>query len=322
MVPLRVAVLMGGPSGEHDVSLRSGRGIAEALARRGMRVSPVVVPQSLTPAQACEFVRESLAPPVLDAVFIALHGAFGEDGTVQQVCEDLRVAYTGSGPAASRLGMDKVASRQAFAAAGLAIPTGWVVNPGAAAGASPADLTFPIVVKPASQGSSLGISIVHDAAQLAAAVEVAGQYDARVLLEAFVRGRELTVGVLGDEALPVIEIRPHRGFFDYAAKYTSGLTDYLAPAPLPTHVARIVQAAGLRAHQALGCRHLSRADFILSDEGRPMLLEVNTVPGFTPTSLLPKAAACVGISYDALCEQVVILAAHDAPQAARTVSHG
>ena len=320
---MRVAILMGGPSGEHEVSLRSGQGVSAALARRGMTVTPLVVPRGISVPQACGFVRAALLQAAADVVFIALHGPFGEDGTVQHVCEELRLAYTGSGPQASRIGMDKIASRQRFEAAGLSVPRGWTIDarswsPGALAG-----LSYPVVVKPATQGSSLGISVVNTAEQLSVAVAEAGQYGPDILMEEYVAGRELTVGVLGEEALPVVEIRPRQGFFDYTAKYTSGLTDYLVPAPLPPHVAQATQAVGLAAHRALGCRHLSRADLILSHEGLPVLLEVNTVPGFTPTSLLPKAAACVGISYDALCEQLVVMAAHDSrPLEKAAAAHG
>jgi D-alanine-D-alanine ligase len=169
-------------------------------------------------------------------------------------------------------------------------------------------VALPAVVKPSREGSSLGISIVRTRAELPGALAAAGRFGGEILIEAYIEGREITVGILGEEPLPVVEIRPKHGFFDYAAKYTAGLTDYLVPAPIPEDAARGAQVCALRAHQALGCRHLSRADFILRPDGTPVLLEVNTVPGFTPTSLLPKAAACAGISYDALCEALVEMA--------------
>jgi D-alanine-D-alanine ligase len=207
--------------------------------------------------------------------------------------------------------MDKLASRHRFIEAGLAVPAWQLVDFGARGGdprrLDPA-LSYPLVVKPVSQGSSLGVSIVREPAELPAALAGAGQYGSRVLVEAFVPGRELTVGILGEEPLPVIEIRSHHAFFDFSAKYTKGLTDYLVPAELPPAVAQTAQAAALTAHRALGCRHLSRADLILRPDGVPVVLEVNTIPGFTPTSLLPKAAACVGLSYEALCEQVAMMA--------------
>ena len=243
--------------------------------------------------------------------FIALHGTFGEDGTIQRLCEELPMPYTGSDARASRLGMDKVASRQRFEHAGLSVPRWRTVDVTASArhrAASLKGLSYPLIVKPIAQGSSLGVTKVRDLAQLPAALAAAGAYGTTVLVEEFVAGREVTAGVLGDEALPVVEIRSRHGFFDFHAKYTAGATEYLVPAPLPDPLAHAVQAAGLSAHRVLGCRHLSRADIIVTDEGRPIILEVNTIPGFTPTSLLPKAAASIGISYDELCEQLVLMA--------------
>ena len=313
--PCTVAVLMGGPSGEHDVSLRSGRGVVEALARRGWTAEPIVIPQALTVEEACAFARRALQGAAPGAVFIALHGPFGEDGTIQGLCEDLHLAYTGSTARTSRLGMDKAASKQRFEAAGLSVPRGQVVDRSASAPDVEA-LRYPLVVKPTGQGSSLGVSIVARKAELPAALDAAGRYGERILIEEFVAGRELTVGVLGDEPLPIVEVRPRHPFFDYTAKYTAGLTEYLVPAPLAPERTAAVQAAGLAAHRALGCRHFSRTDLILREDGVPVILEVNTIPGLTPTSLLPKAAACVHLSYDALCEQLVMMALHGTPHAA------
>ncbi len=310
---LSVAVLMGGPSGEHDISLKSGHGIEEALRRRQFHVEPVVIPRALTIEQACAFTREALAGTRCDVVFIALHGPFGEDGTMQQLCEDLHLPYTGSDVASSRLGMDKAASRKRFERAGLAVPR-WRLVDGQGGGAiqPPKGWAYPLVVKPSGQGSSLGVSVAQDDASFDAAVATARRYGPAFLIEEFVQGRELAAGVLGDDALPLIEIRPSHPFFDYSAKYTAGMTNYLVPAPLPEETARAVQQAALTAHRAIGCRHLSRADVILRGDGTPVILEVNTIPGFTATSLLPKAAAAVGVTYDSLCEQLVMMAAHPA----------
>jgi D-alanine-D-alanine ligase len=316
----RVAVLMGGPSEEHDVSLRSGQGIVEALRRRGWAAEPLAIPKTAGVEEACAWTREALRRLAPDVAFIALHGAFGEDGTIQELCDALPLPYTGSTAATSRLGIDKAAAKRRFAAAGLAIPRGHVVD----LAVRPLRLgrrAFPLVVKPIGQGSSLGVSIVEREAQLPDALTLARRYGSRVLLEEFVAGRELTVGVVGEEPLPVVEIRTTHAFFDFAAKYTAGMTEYLVPAPLPASVEADVKAAGLRAHQALGCRHLSRADMILRDDGVPAILEVNTIPGFTPTSLLPKAAACAGISYDDLCERLVMMALQErAPAMASPVA--
>lgn len=346
---VKVVVLMGGPSQEHAISLKSGRGVAEALIRRGWRVEAMVVPESLAVEEACAFTAHALQRAGADVVFIALHGRFGEDGTVQQVCEGLHLAYTGSGPEASRLGMDKVASRRRFERAGLAVPRWCVVDTMDSSGLSalegwshhllvtsakrksadeigrrprrgrPQEVvgwSYPLVVKPSDQGSSLGVSLVREPQALAEALTTARAFGRCVLIEEFVAGRELTVGVVGDRALPVVEIRAHQPFFDYTAKYTPGMTDYLVPAPLAPSLERAVQAAGLAAHHALGCRHFSRADMILAPDGVPVVLELNTIPGFTPTSLLPKAASCAGFSYDALCEQLVLMTAHDLLQVA------
>ena len=316
---MKIVVLMGGPSGEHEISLKSGHGVTEALARRGWNVEPLVIPHALTVEEARDFSRERLHRAGAGVAFLALHGPFGEDGTIQQLCEELHVAYTGSSAIASRLGMDKVASRRRFESVGLAVPR-WCVVDLADVGSIGRRLmlrefSYPLVVKPTGQGSSLGVSIVRCDEELPTALAEAGRYGDRALIEQFVRGREVTAGVFGEEPLPVVEIRSRHGWFDYAAKYTKGLTEYIAPAPLAPPVAQAVQAAGLAAHRAVGCRHLSRTDIILDDRSVPVVLEVNTIPGFTPTSLLPKAAACIGLSYDELCERLVLMAC---PAVART----
>jgi len=312
---LKVAVVMGGPSEEHAVSLKSGHGAAEALARRGWFVEPLEIPR-MTIDETRGWVTQAIRRVSPDVVFIALHGTFGEDGTIQQLCEELHVAYTGSDASASRLGMDKIASRQQFSRAGLHVPRWRAVT---ATHLEPSMLTgmrYPLVVKPFNQGSSVGVSLVARPDDLPQALQRARRYSSTVLVEEFIKGREVTVGVLGEEALPIIEIVPTHPFFDFAAKYTAGVTDYHVPAALDAATTHTVQDAGRRAHEAIGCRHFSRTDLILSDEQVPIVLEVNTIPGLTPTSLLPKAAASLGISYDDLCEQLVVMAA---PPAHRTV---
>ncbi len=308
MNALKIIVVMGGPSGEHDISLKSGHGVADALQHRGWTVESLVIPREVRVEEAWECTKQALKKAGECVVFIALHGTFGEDGAIQQLCEDLGLAYTGSGPLASQLGMDKVASRHRFEAAGLAVPRWHVLDRLNSLPTLPAGWSYPLVVKPATQGSSLGVSIISRQQDLAAAVAEAARFSTSIILEEFIRGREVTVGILGDEPLPVVEIRPHQPFFDFTAKYTPGSTEYLVPAPLPESVARAAQAMGLAAHRALGCRHLSRADILLRHDTVPVLLEVNTIPGFTPTSLLPKAAACIGLPYDALCERLVLMA--------------
>ena len=308
-----VVVLMGGPSEEHAVSLKSGSGVVEALTDRQVIADPVVIPQTLTVQEACAFARQALQRTAPDGVFLALHGTFGEDGTMQQVCEDVQLPYTGSDVEASRLGMDKVASRQRFVAAGLAVPQWQAVPSHQAEGLDVRGWRFPLMVKPSAQGSSIGVSRVAHPDDLPAALREAGRYGPTILIEEFIQGRELTVGVLDGRPLPIVEIRPKHGFFDFAAKYTVGLTEYRVPAALKPHIAARVQEAGRRAYEVIGCRHFSRTDLILNPGNVPVVLELNTIPGLTPTSLLPKAAACAGLSYGELCEQLVQMASRDAP---------
>jgi D-alanine-D-alanine ligase len=212
--------------------------------------------------------------------------------------------------------MDKAASKKRFEQAGLAVASWSVVDlDQPAARLAVESWPMPFVIKPVDSGSSFGVSLVCRMDDVEPALQLAAQFGRQAIIEAFVAGREITVGILGEEPLPVIEIRPRHAFFDFAAKYTPGETDYLVPAPLPTAMARAAQHAALEAHHALGCRHLSRADFILDAHGVPVLLEVNTIPGFTPTSLLPKAAACAGMTYEDVCERLVVMAQHSTPHA-------
>ena len=303
-----LVVLMGGPSSEYAISLKSGQGVVEALLRRGWQPKPLVIPQDLSIDDALDWTREALAHFDVDVIFLALHGTFGEDGTIQQLCEELQVAYTGSDVTASRLGIDKVASRQRFIDAGLQVPQWQAVVPGSGTVVDVGRLRCPLIVKPSNQGSSIGVSKVMRLRDLGMALHHAGRYSKTVIVEEYIPGREVTVSVLGKRALPVVEIVPKHAWFDFSSKYTTGLTDYHVPADLPPAASRAVQQAGLCAHQAIGARHFSRADMILSQAQIPVVLEVNTIPGFTPTSLVPKAAASMGISYDELCEQLVEMA--------------
>jgi len=303
---LRVVVLMGGPSGERNVSLKSGRAVAEGLRQCGHDVVPYDVQRSALPGLA------ELAP---DAAFVALHGTFGEDGTVQQMLEDLDIPYTGSGPQASRAGMDKVATKRLFIR--HSIPTAdYVViepdMPGRAAAAQVGRLGYPVVCKPAAGGSSLGVSIVRRPRELAEAVGAARRHDGRVLLERYVRGREFTVGVLQGEALPMVEMVVRRPFFDYIAKYEDEGTRYVTPVSLLPTIYRKACREAVRAYAAMGCRHMARVDMIYGYDGALQLLEVNTIPGFTPRSLLPMAAAEAGVPFPALCDMLVRAAVRDA----------
>jgi D-alanine-D-alanine ligase len=250
-----------------------------------------------------------------DVAFVALHGAFGEDGTVQQILEDMGLPYTGSGPEASYIGMDKAATKCAFVRHSIPTP-GYFV---ACRGRRQQDLThnvqdlgYPVVCKPVCGGSSIGVSIVRDQSDLETAVEKAWEEDERAMLEMYVHGRELTVGVLEGQALPMIELVPDREFFDYQAKYKDAKTRYVTPvAMLPTIYRRASEVA-VRAYHAVHCRHMARVDMLYGHDGRLYVLEVNTIPGFTPRSLLPMGARQVGVEFPELCARIVRAALRDA----------
>lgn len=307
--PGRIGVLMGGVSTEREISLKSGKAVYEALRRAGLEAVPI----DITGGRS-ENIR-LLRSFNLDCAFIALHGKFGEDGQIQEILEAINVAYTGSGVAASRLAMDKIASREIFLAQGLAVPRSLIVEKGnspratheqiAGVRAFAAETGFPLVVKPSSHGSSIGLSLVEVADEIERALNLALACDARIVVDVFIKGRELTVGILDEQALPVIEIIPEKDIFDYDAKYKAGMTQYVVPAKLDPCVARAVQRDALSAHKALGCAGCSRVDIILAGGGAPYILEINTIPGMTGTSLLPKAASAVGIEFTQLCVRLL-----------------
>ncbi len=297
LTPLKVAVLMGGVSAEREVSLKSGEAVLTALRRAGHEPVPYDVTDRALPGLA------QIEP---DVAFIALHGEFGEDGQVQQVLEAIGLPYTGSGPEASRLGMDKLATKRAFIRHAIPTPDYLALGPsdGTAAAEAAARLGYPLVCKPARSGSSLGVTIVRGPARLAAALADARAHGPTVLLERYVPGREFTVGVLAGEALPMVELVVQGEFFDYEAKYADQATRYITPvALLPTLYRKACEAA-VRACRAIGCRQMARVDLIYGYDGGLYLLEVNTIPGLTPRSLLPMAAAEAGISFPALCDRL------------------
>ncbi len=290
---LRVGVLLGGFSSERDVSLRSGKAVADALTAAGFPTTRIDVTSERL---------EGLDADAVDVAFLALHGRFGEDGGVQAALEARGLTYTGSGVEASRVAMDKVSSKERFRAAG--VPTAdWalVTYPGHL------PMPPPVVVKPRAEGSSVGVSIVRAEGEYAAAVAKAVRLGGEALVERFVPGREMTVGILGERRLPVIELRPVREFFDYEAKYQDARTEYIVDPPLAPKERRAVQEAAWAAHESLGCRGMSRVDVILGTEG-PVVLEVNTIPGLTERSLLPKSARAAGMEFAALCAEILRLA--------------
>ncbi|MBX6320553.1 MAG: D-alanine--D-alanine ligase [Rhodospirillaceae bacterium] len=296
----RVAVLMGGSSPEREVSLTSGRAVAGALREAGYAVREIDVGRDVA-----ALVRA--LDPAPDAVFNALHGRYGEDGTVQGVLELLGIPYTHSGVLASALAMDKPMAKRLFAAAGIRCPHCVVVYRAAFDAGDPMDR--PYVVKPTNQGSSVGVRIVRDGENANPLAE--WPFGERVLVERYIAGRELTVAVMGDRPLAVTELRPRSGFYDYDAKYTDGRTDHLVPAPVPEAVRREAMRMALLAHQTLGCRGVSRADFRYDDTDgadgpeRLYLLEVNTQPGMTALSLVPEQAAHQGITFPQLVAWMV-----------------
>lgn len=305
-------MLKGGRSLEREVSLRSGANAEAALRRLGHEVLEVDVDQHLV---------RTLRAERPEAAFVALHGKGGEDGTVQELLEILEIPYTGPGVLACERAMDKVVAKAHFAAAGVATPPAFAFNQDAfrelgAAEALPdivERLGLPIVVKPAKQGSALGIRVVREAGELPGALMGALAYDDRVLLERFVEGRELAISVLGTGepwALPVVEAIPRgRDFYDFEARYTPGLTDLVAPARLDDALAQEAARLAIACYRALGCRGVSRVDMLLDGDGRLWVLEINAIPGMTDTSLLPRAAEAAGLGFDEVVERILADAA-------------
>lgn len=290
-----ITVMLGGPSAEREVSLVTGTAVARALRSLGHRV------HELDPQPG----NWDLAAGT-EVVFLALHGTYGEDGTVQQELENLGVPYTGCGVEASRLAFDKVLTKQrcvehgvptaryqVFDRASKPWPTGWVP---------------PVVLKPVRQGSSVGLQFVREISAWPQALAESLKYDTEVLMEEMILGRETTVGILAGVPLPVVEVRPKQGGYDYRNKYTAGATEYLCPAPFEPGVTSGIQNAALAAFRAIQGRDYARVDVMVRQDGSPVVLEVNTLPGMTETSLLPKAAAAAGMSYEQLCQRMIELA--------------
>jgi len=300
----KIGVILGGRSAEREISLSSGRAIYQALAERGHRVVKIGEDGP---------IEDTLLAAKIDVAFIALHGRYGEDGTFQRFLEDKQIPYTGSRPLASKQALDKAAAKEIFKEKGIPTPEYLLVDLGISAiehleKELSGKINFPVVLKPVDEGSSIGLSIVRTLTELKPAVERALGYSSRLLIEKYISGREITVGILAGAPLPVVEIIPRQGHYSFQAKYTKGMSDYFVPADLSPAVYREVQLIALKAHQALGCSDFSRVDLRVDPDNRPWVLEVNTIPGFTPSSLLPKAAQAVGIGFGDLCEQILALA--------------
>jgi len=297
----KIGVLMGGLSSEREVSVASGNAILEALKGKGYDAVAVDVGRD---------VGEQLRKSGVEVAFNGLHGKFGEDGAIQGLLEILGIPFTGSGILASAMGMNKIISKTVFKAYGLHVGPFMVVSAGDKEPLTTAqmELGFPLVVKPSSEGSSVGVSVVNTGDELAPAVKLAFSYDREVLIEKYIRGMEVQVGVLGGRALGAIEIVPKDVFYSYKAKYEQGMSEHFFPARVPEAVYKRTLDAGLAAHRALGCRGYSRVDFIIDAAGDPYILEVNTLPGMTATSLLPDIARGVGMSFPDLVEEILRLA--------------
>jgi D-alanine-D-alanine ligase len=292
---LNITVMLGGPSAEREVSLRSGAAVARALRSLGHEV------RELDPGDAAWVL-----PGKTDVVFLVLHGTYGEDGTVQRRLDELGAVYTGCEAGASRIAFDKVLTKQCCIQAGIPTAKFLVVN--SAETPWPKDWSPPLVVKPVRQGSSVGLQFVDRVEDWQPALTEALKFDSEVLVEEKIIGRETTVGILGGRPLPVVEVRPKVGSYDYRNKYTAGCTEYFCPAPLDAATTRRIQDAALGAFQAVGGRDYARVDVMVRADGEPVVLEVNTLPGMTETSLLPKAAAAAGLDYAQLCQRMVDLA--------------
>jgi D-alanine-D-alanine ligase len=296
---------MGGRSSEREVSLRTGQAVHQSLRRRGYDAVAIDVGDRL---------HQDLVDQKVAIAFLSLHGPGGEDGTIQGFLETIGMPYTGSGVQASAVGMHKVVTKTLLAAHDIPVPAGTVVTRGDAPSLpkimKQAKLKLPVVVKPASQGSTIGVTIVRRPKEWKDALELAHRYDAEAMVEAYIPGHEVTVSILGATAqppkvLPAVEIVAPDGFYDFSAKYQKGKTRYLCPAPLPAKILRAIGSLARRTYQVLGCEGAARVDFRITPKGRPFVLEINTVPGMTETSLLPMAAAQAGADYDSLVEWIL-----------------
>jgi D-alanine-D-alanine ligase len=296
-LPKKIAVLMGGPGSERDVSMATGQGVAKALRSLGAEVGEVDV-------KGPDFEL----PDGVELAFLAIHGTFGEDGQIQKILEERGVAYTGEGVAESELAFDKIRSKEAFREHGVTTPYWQIVTLG-----QRPTIPIPFVIKPPRQGSTVGVHIIRNEREVDAAMADIAKYDRELLVEKFIPGRELTIGILGDQALPIIEIIPKGGFYDFTNKYpflnpnAGGGAEHVCPANISDDQTRAIQEIALRAHRALGLAVYSRVDIMLPDQGEPSVLEVNTIPGMTEASLLPEAAAAAGISYPELCARIIEL---------------
>ncbi len=306
----RVGVLMGGPSDERDISIRSGMAVCRALENKGIDRVPLELANTSIMNGYKEQVMRQIRASGINLAFVALHGRFGEDGKVQQILEEMNVAYTGSRIDASRSGMDKIGSKSVFKSKNIPMPRHATIKKTDLDKHPLGQVYFkelgtPLVIKPSCEGSSIGLFIVDSGRDFYAALDDAFKYGDDVIIEEYVKGREITVGILEDKALPVVEIIPKKRFFDFEAKYNKDITEYRVPAEIERVLYEVCQDVGLRAHNAIGACFFSRVDMVLSETGTPLVLEVNTIPGLTETSLLPKAAMAAGINFEQLVLKIL-----------------
>jgi D-alanine-D-alanine ligase len=296
-LPKKIAVLMGGPGSEREVSLATGRGVAKALRSLGVEVMEIDVRN-----------QNFQLPGDVDLAFITIHGTFGEDGQIQKILEHRGIAYTGDGVSASEIAFDKILTKEKFQEHGVTTPPWEVIHPG-----QRPTIPLPIVVKAPRQGSTVGVVIVKNEHDLESAIAEAAKYARELLIEKFVSGRELTIGILGDQALPIIEIIPKGGFYDFNNKYpflnpqAGGGAEHVCPANIDAGKTKEIQELALRAFRSAGLQVYARVDAILPENGQAYILEINTIPGMTEASLLPEAAAAADISYPDLCARIIAL---------------
>ncbi len=287
---------MGGQSAEREISLKTGKAVCAALIRRGYQVFPIDVDKTLP---------WKLRAKKVDVAFIALHGRGGEDGTVQGLLEIVGIPYTGSGVRASAMAMDKAMTKALLQSQSIPVPRGIVLDQEYPRAVPPKGLKWPVVVKPSSEGSTIGVSIVRSSTSWRAALRRAYQFDSQAIVETYIDGREIAIGVIDSRALPAVEIQAPGGFYDFDAKYKKADTHYVCPAKVSTGSLNRMQRLAVQAYTILGCEGAARVDFRLNRQGRPVILEVNTIPGMTERSLLPMAAAELGVPYDGLVEEML-----------------
>jgi len=295
----RIGVLMGGLSREREISLKTGKAVLKALIEKGYNACSIDVGHD---------IAETLAKEKIECAFIALHGRFGEDGTIQGMLELMRIPYTGSGVLSSALALHKIMAKKLFLCEKVPTPPFEAVLRQDIGKESfkNISISLPLVIKPAREGSTIGVSIVKTEGELALSLKEAGKYDEEILVEKFVEGKEITVGILEDIPLPIIEIVPKSGFYNYHSKYTKGETQYIIPARIPREKYLYAQEISLKAFRALGCSGFARVDLMTDEQSDPFVIDVNTMPGMTETSLLPQAAGYAGIPFEDLVERILL----------------